>query len=289
MKIIFTNDDYSLTRGFSMGVEDCFKRGLTTSTSVRINGTDFERSVNKLKTTLKRAGIGLHLNITDGPTIGDELADSRGSYKYNFISYLLFYIFGIKKLDKKILREFENQYETLRKKGIRPDHADSQDHIHMIPSIFELTCKFCIKHKITSLRLVNEPYFKSSTIPSFTSVLKFLLLNYFSRINRKIAKKYKLKIPDAFYGLMHTNNMTSKIIRESISDALKRKFEVIEVVSHPAYINQDDICYTSRFIGDYSNLANRVVEMKALLNRGLKSWVVRKKGLEKATFKDLVA
>lgn len=286
MKVIFTNDDIGLTTGFTSAILECHSRGLTTSTSVRVNGTDFARAANLIKTKMKGVGIGLHLNLTDGPSFFDDLSNAQGKYKYNFLHYFLFSFIKNRKLERKILQEFEAQYRQLTKGGIRPDHVDSQDHVHMIPPVFEITCKFCKKHKINRVRIADEPFFLSTKIPELKSVLKFIVLKSFSLINKATLAKYNLRSTDAFYGLVYTNNMNGKIIKDALRDALMKGFQTIEVVSHPAFINQNDIVYTSEFIKKYSNLPNRAQEKNALTNKKLITWL-NQNGLIKATFKNI--
>lgn len=263
MKIIFTNDDYGLTKGFTSAISECFKKGKTTSTSIRINGTDFENAVHVYKKNINKIDLGIHLNVTDGPTLLNELSNKNGKYKYNFIYYLLFLPFDNGSLKNKIIREFEKQYSELISHGIKPTHVDSQDHAHMVPQVFKLTCEFCQKHDIKRVRLVREPLYTKKF--DLTNFLKFLLLNYLSKINEKILKEYNIETTDATYGVLQTNNMNKKNISLIIKHAISKKYNSIEIWSHPADTNQNDIVYTSRFIEKYANQRNRIIEKKALL------------------------
>ncbi|OGM77723.1 hypothetical protein A2188_01965 [Candidatus Woesebacteria bacterium RIFOXYA1_FULL_43_9] len=266
MKVIFHNDDFGLTWGFTEATYQLGIKGKINSLSIRTNGVDFFRA-RKLSKALAKKGvrIGIHLNITDGPTCQDRLANNQGHYKYSFLHYLLLLLFPNHKLERLITNEFEQQFHML--KGVGIIQVDSHDHIHLIPRIFRITCQFCQKHHLKYIRLIKEPFLivNKKNIHPF-SYAKHLLLNLFSNLNRKVAQDYDLISVDSFYGVLYTNQMDSKVISASLKHASSKGYQTIQILSHPTLINNShDIIYTSRFIQKYANLPNRKVEYESLL------------------------
>jgi len=288
MKVIFNNDDYGLTYGFSSAIKDAYLKGPTRSTSIRINGTNTLKAISLFNGKLKNLGRGLHLNLTDGKCFVKELGNRQGEYRHNFLTYYLLLLFGSEKIKNLIIKEFELQYKVLTKNKVQIDHVDGQDHIHMVPQIFEIVCKFCQKHKIKAIRLVRESfYLPKGVLPNPLSLIKFSILNIFAKVNESTLKKYNLLTTDACYGVLYTNGMDIKVIKAIIADAARRSYKSIEILSHPAYIYQkSDIVYTSKFTSEYANLPNRLVEAKALRSKTLKKYL-DKKTLELASFADL--
>lgn len=265
MKLIVHNDDFGLNFGFSEAIIDCHKNGITTSTSVRVNGTAYKQTLKGLK---KNSGldIGLHLNLTDG-----------FEFRKNFLSYLL----PIER--ERAKKALENQFiQAIKKDNLKIDHVNSHDHIHMIPWIFEITASLCKKYKIKYLRLVDENYYLTGNIFTDikpfvnTNIFKLTLLRIFAKININTLKKYKLKTVH-FYGILHTDNMNVHTFTGALEDAKKRKYNTVEILSHPVYQSKKDKVFTSQFIKEYSKRKTRLVEAKTLKSRKLKEYLKRNK------------
>ena len=293
MKLIVHNDDLGLTYGFTEGIRECFKKGITTSTCIRTNGYAYKHSLSLLKKDLKGIGLGLHLNITQGPSHTKGLAEAEGHYRYGFFGYIVGLLFDEKKLLKSIGQDFEAQFEIAQSDGLKFDHLNSQDHVHMIPQIFEVVCQFAVKHKIKYVRVCDENYyltgsFVKDAMPFFNSnLIKFIVLKVFSRINRRILEKYGLKTSENFYGVLHTNNMDGKAYIGALKDALKRRIGTVEVLSHPTYtFHENDREYIARSLVRYANSKNRDIERKTLISQKVKDFI-GKNGVNLVNYKNL--
>ncbi len=293
MKIIFHNDDFGVSHGVNSGIKEAYLKGLTTSASIRTNGPAFDEAANLTKTKLKGMGLGIHLNLTDGKPHTTDLMNKSGYYKYNFVTYLILTsIIKNKNILKSIEKELGTQFEICFNKQLKVDHVDGQDHIQMVPEIFNIICKLCKKYKIHYVRLSREPYYPvdlPDDIRPFInlSIIKLMILNYLAKKCLKILKKNKLKTTDAFYGVLHTNHMNPYVIKSIINYSLKRNYSIIQIACHPANINNpSDKIYTSPFFEKYANLKNRKNELKALLNRSLIKFI-KAKDINKAKFADI--
>ncbi len=292
MRVIIQNDDFGVNYSFNKGVVLSLKSGLTTSVSVRTNGVAFSEAVKLLKNSYKNKGIGLHLNLTEGPTHLNSLANSNGKYKYTYIEYILLSLSKNKKVLNSIEQELNYQLQICKEIGLKIDHLSGNDHIHMIPQIFEICCRLAIKYNIKYIRLTREPfYLTNSPIQNLkplanTNILKFILLNLFAKINLKTLKKYRLNTTQAFYGVLYTNNMTQTAVINALKNAQNKNFEAIEILLHPALPDKRDLIYTSSFIEKYTNQNNRSVELKTLESKKLKSYIQKLKILL-STYKDI--
>jgi len=275
MKIFVHTDDFGLTRGFTKATALLAKKTVVNSTSIRTNGTAFLEAIEIIK-KLKGVRVGLHFNITDGPGINKQLIDSQGKYKYNFPAYLLLSFFGNSRIKNAVYYELNYQYKILKQAGVKIVHLDSHDHVHMVPWLFEIICKFCKKNNVRYVRVANEPIFYRNwkTVFSIKSILKHLLLKWLSQYNLRTLQKHNLTTANAFYGILNTNNMDSRAILEALKHARKNRLETIEILSHPAIININSFPYTSPFIKKYSNSRNRTIEYKALASRRVKNQIL---------------
>ncbi|MBX4205661.1 ChbG/HpnK family deacetylase [Candidatus Microgenomates bacterium] len=268
MKITFYNDDFGLTYGFTDAIKDCILKGITTSSCVRTNGTAYEYAKKINKGKIKKVVTGIHFNLTDGKALNPKLANKNGDFKYSFAKYFLFMN---KNLKNEIEKEFEMQLSKAAKDGFKISHTNSQEHVHMIPQIFEIVAKICKKHNIKRIRLTNEPLYMFPILN--INIIKFLLLNLFSIRDRKIIKKYNLTSPDYFYGILYTDNMNSYTVMEAVNDAKKRHANEIEILAHPAYFDKRDKEYTSTAIKDYVKSKKRRIETQTFLD---KNKIIRK-------------
>lgn len=292
MKIIFYADDYSLTYGMTEAIKDCISKGILTNSCVRTNGEayNYARSVSK---KIKNKISGLHLNITDGKAENKNLADANGNFKYGFINYL--YLSYQKSILKEIEKEFELQFSKAKKDGFKIDHINSQEHVHMIPPIFELVCKLCKKHKIRKLRFVHESFHltnkftKNIEIILNFNLIRLILLNFFSKMNIKYLNRYNLKTTDGFSGLLYSNNMDFDSIKSYTNKALKENLRIVEILAHPAYQDDRDKNFTSSAISKYSNLPNRKLELETFLDtRNKIKKFMKKNNISFATYKDII-
>ena len=278
MKAVIHNDDYALSYGFTNAINESFTKGITTSTSIRTNGPAFKESC-KFLLRHPKLGRGIHFNLTDGPALNKNLSNENGVFKYDFFAYFAMLFFPNRNLITEIEKEFYLQHELVKKMKLKVDHVNSEKHIHMIPAIFETTCKFCKKNKIKYIRLTNEPYFlvgnlKKDIKPFLNSnIIKFILLNLCAKYNLRILKKYNLKTTDAFYGVLHTNWMDEEIIKSVIKNARNNNLKSIEILGHPAKTSGvKEKKYTSEYIKWYSKLPNRELERKTFSSQNLKNY-----------------
>jgi len=279
MKLVINCDDLALTYGTTNGIQRCLEFGLTKSASILVNGTAFDYTIKIIKNVnFSGVGMGIHLNLTDGPAFSKDLANNQGNYKHNFISILKESVTNEKIIDS-INEDFEKQIQKLISTKITIDHIDSDKHVHMIPKVFEVTAALAAKYKIPYIRISREPF---HLVPSdkyypFTgsaNIIKKSVLDIFSRPNINVAGRYKLKYTDSVYGILYSNRMLFTRFISAINDGLKRNYKNIEILTHPGFTrDKHDTKYISQFMEKYSREKNRSLEMKTLLNPKLKMFL----------------
>ena len=279
MKLVINCDDLALTYATTHGIQKCLEYGLTKSASILVNGAAFDYTIKTIMNGgLGGAGIGIHLNLTDGPAYSKDLADIDGNYKYNFISILKETITN-KKIIKSINEDFEKQIQKLISKKITIDHIDSDKHVHMIPNVFKVTAALAAKYKIPYIRISREPFNLVSSDKHYpftgsVNIIKKSILDIFCRTNTNIARRYQIKYTDSVYGILYSNRMVFASIISAINDGLKRNYKNIEILTHPGFKRDiRDTKYISQFMEKYSQEVNRTLEMKTLLNPKLKMFL----------------
>jgi len=168
--LIVHADDLGLSYSFNAGIRESYKKGFLRSTCLRTNGPAFKEAVEEIIPDCDGIGIGVHLNLVEGRSCRQniskisKLCEADGTYKVNFLNLLS----GSYKKDKILLSEikddFRDQIETVFRNNISPDHLNSHQHIHAIPSIFRIVCELAREYEIPFVRLPKESYYLGESI-----------------------------------------------------------------------------------------------------------------------------
>jgi len=241
MELIINADDFGMSRTVNQAIVDGYNNGILTSTCIMANMPAFEDAIRKLN-QIKGIGLGVHLNIIEYKTIlktlekNSKLYDKEGRFNNGFIQMI------IKSFDDDFMfeveQEFRAQIETVLQYA-KPDHLDSHVHTHAIPRIFNLVCKLAKEYGIPCVRTQFEhPYYAKNhkkdflKINYYVNMIKILILNTFTLINRFTVKKYGLKTNDCVIGVGYTAMMDENTIFSGIKKIADNN-ELLEVICHP--------------------------------------------------------
>ena len=235
-KFILNADDFGMSKAFNRAVLD--HNGFLTSASLCANGKAFNAAVNEIIPECPNLGLGVHLNIIEGRSLTKAplLTNKRGKFNNGFLSILL------KSHDESFLNqvefEFRTQIETVMNYA-KVDHIDSHVHTHSIPNLFKITAKLAKEYNIPYIRTqYEEMYFvpsirKHVNLKYPPNILKILLLNYFTSINKKVVEEYGLKTNDNLIGVGYTGLMDDLTIEyglRAIEDS-----HITEALIHPCH------------------------------------------------------
>lgn len=236
-KLILTADDFGYDNYANDAIIDAFNNGILTSSCLMANMEGFNDAVSKIKASKKPLDIGVHLNIIEGKSLAfnnlSSLTDENGNFNNGFIALL------IKSFDKKFLaeveKEFRYQIEKIKNENINVSYINSHVHTHSIPNIFKLVCKLMKEYDIKAIRTQKEnfyfskPFKRHFNLDYFINIIKNILLNFFTLINKNYLKKTDFITNDSFIGVLYTANMD----KNTILDGLKNQNGIIEAIAHP--------------------------------------------------------
>lgn len=238
-KFILNADDFGMSKAFNKAVLDGYNNGFLTSASICANGDTFDSAVNEIIPECPNLGIGVHLNIIEKQSLQDFtntslLTDLDGNFKNGYLKLIAL------SDDPLFLEQTEKEFRLQIEKVLnctKVDHIDSHVHTHAIPKIFELTCKLAKEYGIEQVRTQAEKFYvipdikKHLNIKYPPNILKVILLNHFTNINKEIIKQYGLKTNDYIIGVGYTGLMDDKTIQYGLS-AIKEN-AVVEALIHP--------------------------------------------------------
>ena len=265
-RFILNADDFGMSHAFNEAVLEAYNFGLLKSTSLCANGNAFDEAVNDIIPQCEKLSVGVHLNIIEGKSLTNVplLTNKNGEFNNGYISMI------IKSMNKEFLeqteQEFRAQIEKIKSKTTI-DHIDSHVHTHAIPNIFKLVVKLAKEYEIPYIRTQFEkPYLIPDCKMHFNTkypvnILKIILLNSFTIMNKLHLKNSGLKTNDFLIGVGYTGMMNDMTIEYGLK-ALKGDF-LAEALIHPCDYNEPstDSHYTEFLITQNKDLITKISDM----------------------------
>jgi len=249
MKALIVNaDDLGWTAGVNRGIAEAHRNGIVTSASLLANGDAFDDGVS-VAHALPAMGVGVHLNLSDGPPLSGAkavatLVDDKGKLSAGPEQLLLKLARRKLKLSE-VEREWGAQIEKVRSAGIAPTHLDGHKHVHMLPGLFPIALKLAKKHSIAAIRISNEASSLRAALSGKSGRNAGVLLKQgvqarglklLARDAHKLADKAGIESTDYFCGIAQTGVLT----RDGILDLLEILPKgTTELMCHPGYVDED--------------------------------------------------
>jgi predicted glycoside hydrolase/deacetylase ChbG (UPF0249 family) len=143
-QLVVNADDFGICAETNLAIEMASQRGILTSASLMPNGPAYEHAVQTILPRCQGLGVGVHLVLTTGRSVRTPaevplLVDESGRFRRHFAG-LLALCAGPRAADarRQIELELAAQFERVTGAGVRIDHIDSHQHVHMIPSVWRI-------------------------------------------------------------------------------------------------------------------------------------------------------
>jgi len=247
VKLIVNADDFGMSKGVNLGILECFKEGVVTSTSLMANMGAFDHAIEIMKNN--DLDVGIHFNLTIGEPLSPKekiktLLNETNNLEHN-----------IKRLavaDKNEIRlELMAQLNKFLSTGFSPSHIDFHHELNFSENVLEVTIEIAKEYNLP-MRAFEEQSIK--------------------KMNEK-AVKHSRRFLYEFFG----NDLT---VDSFINELNKAKHEKIaEIMTHPAYV--DNYLLTK---SGYS--LQRAKELQILTTKEVKEFIKDEK-IELIGFKEL--
>ena len=241
-KFVLNADDFGMSNAYNRAILEGYSSGILKSASLVANGEAFEEAWRNIIPACPDLGVGIHLNIIEGKSLSlnlDRLTDDDGKFNNSYVQLLL------KSYNKKdtvfmeqVEKEFRAQIEEVMR-HTKVTHIDSHVHVHSIPPIFELVCKLAKEYRIKQVRTQFErPYIipdvnRHLTMKYPINLIKVVLLDFFTGINKKKLREYELNTNDYLIGVAYTSMMTALTVSYGLLAVRKCENITAEALIHP--------------------------------------------------------
>ncbi|MGL6106880.1 carbohydrate deacetylase [Romboutsia sp.] len=227
-RLIINADDFGYCESVNYGIISAFKNGIVRSTTTMANMPGFEHAMELLKEN-KGLGCGVHMTLSCyKPVLGGlkTIIDGNGMFFKRITNE------DIEKMDlEEIYQEFCAQIEKVKAKT-EITHLDSHHHVHTLKSLQPVIERIVEKYELP-IRGGFEYDLKYSKI---------------------------IPMVETFYG----DNVGYEYFENNIEEL--KKYEVVDIMSHPAYLDEF-------ILGSTSYAIPRTKEYSILTSEKIKEFV----------------
>ena len=227
--LVVTADDVGLHPGLTQGALRAHDEGIVTACSVVANGPALEDAVDRLR---GRPGldVGVHLTFVgerplSRPDRVKSLLGPDGAFLPGFRAFASRYFLGRIETGE-IDTELRAQIERLQGAGLKLVHANSHQHLHVLPRIFETVLRLAEEYRIPWVRIPADPQAARRPTPR---ALEIAILNAIGKQARRQARRGKVRTLPRTVGILDAGRLTpARLIR-----ILKGVAPAAELVCHP--------------------------------------------------------
>lgn len=204
-QLIVNADDLGMSPQVNEGIARAHHRGLVTSTSLMAGREAWDDAVHVLRAS-PRLAVGVHLTWVDGRPLSaaravPSLLDRQGRFLPAWPAVVRRYAAGRLALDE-MEQEAQAQIERVIGAGLKPDHLDSHEHVHLLPGVFERVVRLAQRYEIPAIRVSAEPAFDwIGDVQSCFGVLRRGALRVLSRRARRVAAAAGVWTAPRCYGI----------------------------------------------------------------------------------------
>ena len=156
-QLIVTADDLGLHRGMTDGALHAHEQGIVTACSIVANGAAFHHAVERLG-DFPKLSVGIHLALVEERPVASDvesLISASGNLHGSYYEFVPRYFARRIRMDE-VERELRAQIESVLGAGIRLEHANGHQHVHLLPRIFTLVQRLAEEYRIPYVRIVDE-------------------------------------------------------------------------------------------------------------------------------------
>ncbi len=160
-RLIIHADDLGADEARNAGIMKAIEAGSVTAASILVNGPAFRDCLQRIASMNGRQiSFGVHLNLTEGRPLSpglETITGADGCFCGKQEGHRRLMNRGDDALGKEIRREFAAQIQALRDAGVRIDHLDGHQHVHIFPAAIDATVRTAREFGIPWVRIPEEP------------------------------------------------------------------------------------------------------------------------------------
>lgn len=220
-QLIVSADDYGLSLEVNEAVERAHRDGILRSASLMVGAPATGDAIRRAR-SMPELRVGLHLVLVNGRPILPArdvaaLVNAAGDLPRNLVGagFRFFFHPGAR---RALAAEIRAQFEAFAKSGLRLDHVNAQNHMHVHPTVLGIVLKVGREYGMRAVRIPEEP--------DDAAFLRPWLALMRGRLQRA-----GLATNDTVYGIRDCGHMTRERVLQLLD---KLQPGVCEMYFHPA-------------------------------------------------------
>ena len=193
---------------------------------------------------LPKLNVGLHLVLSNGKaklphSEIPKLVNKTGEFQTSELNSGIKYFFDIKAREQ-LKKEIHAQFKAFKETGLKLDHVNAHNHMHLHPTIFNLIIEIGNNYNLTAVRIPNEPPLDSITNNKKEFIIRYLRWLFFmlftSPMKRKCIKN-NISFNDFIFGFNDSGHMNIEKLVRIIPHITNG---ITEIYTHPSTENNYD-------------------------------------------------
>jgi hopanoid biosynthesis associated protein HpnK len=212
-RLIVTGDDFGLAVPVNEAVEAAHRDGILAAASLMVGGDAVTDAVERAR-RLPALRVGLHVVLVEGrpvlpPASVPDLVGADGEFRRNLTAagFRFFFQPGIR---RQIEAEVRAQFEAFRQTGLRLDHANSHNHMHLHPTVLRIILRVGRSYGLDAMRVPYEPplaAWRASRRGGVAKTVAGLALVPWTGLLRRRLRQARIKANDFVFGMSDSGGM----------------------------------------------------------------------------------
>ena len=229
-KLKVNADDFGRHELINSAVKDAYINGICRNASLMAGEQAFDDAV-RITRECPGLNVGIHFTLVMGspvlpPSEIPSLVNDSGNFHDDFSVFVRKYLTG-RILLSEVRSELSAQLMKIQNAGVNLSHADSHQHIHVLPGILNIVLDLS---ESAGIKTVRMPQVKGMSFSVGVTGLKVL-----SFLGKRLAKKRGFSFPDNFMGLVGGGSVNEEWLCKML-DVLPEG--VTELMIHPGSSNR---------------------------------------------------
>ncbi len=213
-RVIITGDDFGLALPVNEAIAEAHERGILTTASLMVGEKFFQDAAERARRH-PSLRVGLHLTLVEGhpvspPETIPDLVNKHGMFSEHLAraGFRFFFHPGIRsQLEKEIRAQFEAYCQT----GLKLDHVNAHNHMHLHPTLLRLLLKVGRDYGMKAVRVPNEPpvrCWRASKTSLGPKIASWIFLFPWLSLMKHSLRTAHIRYNDFFFGMAHSGAMT---------------------------------------------------------------------------------
>jgi hopanoid biosynthesis associated protein HpnK len=223
-RLILNADDFGLALPVNEAIELAHREGVLSSASLMVGAAAAEDAVERAR-RLPRLRVGLHLVLVEGrpllpPERVPELVGADGAFRRDLAAagFRFFFRPGAR---RQLEAEIRAQLEAFRATGLRLDHVNAHNHMHLHPTVLGILLRVGREFGLDAVRVPWEPPGASARAAGASwasrAAASFALAP-FTGLLRSRLRRARIKSNDFVFGLHDSGRMQEPLVLRQLRE-----------------------------------------------------------------------